>query len=393
MPRFSIFVSFLFLLLSVPNVGLAASLSVSPATGTYSVGDQVRLKVLVSSRDAPLNAISGTLSFPSSLFAVQSISKADSILNFWVAEPVFSASSGAVHFEGVSLSGFQGNDGTVVTVVLRALKVGSGMVSFQSGQVLANDGQGTDITANISGGSFQIRAVKAPPPILLAKPSEEKVIQEVPSVQVLVAPIISLGERGGLPSILGSSVYKNADILLTFVPIAGSKIFITGNTDGDGSFGFPVPKAFRSGPYAVSAVVALPGAAQSTPSNMLTIEIKDDFAQGISSENAAFASLFLTIILLTFVGYLMSRRHFTSKKGLSTAVKKEVKQAEDVLHKSFTLLEQDIVDHLKSRGASGKVDSKEREDIASLKKDLKEAESYISREIRDISSVQFDEKE
>jgi len=375
-------------------VSLAASLSVSPASGTYSVGDQVRLKVLVSSSDAPLNAISGTLSFPSSLFAVQSISKADSILNFWVAEPAFSAGSGTVQFEGVSLAGFQGNSGTVVTVVLRVLKVGSGTVSFQSGQVLANDGQGTDITSKITGGSFQIQAAKAPSPSLPTnpKPSEEELVPEVPPVQALVAPIISLGERDSLPAILGSSAYKNADILLTFVPSTGSKIFITGDTDDEGGFILQVPQALRSGAYAVSAVVVLQNNAKSIPSNMLTVEIKGSFVGGISPENVAFASLLFIIILLTLVGYLMSRRHFALKKGLSTTAKKEVKKAEDALHKSFTLLEQDLADHLKDRGVSGKVASREREDLASFKKDLKDAEIYIDREIRDINSAHFDEK-
>jgi len=391
MLRFSIPALLLFVFFSVPNAGLAASLSVNPDTGTYSVGDQVRVKVIVSSGDAPLNAISGTLSFPSSLFAIQSISKADSILNFWVAEPVFSASSGTVQFEGVSLSGFQGNSGTVVTVVLRALKVGSGTVSFQSGQVLANDGQGTDITSKITGGSFQIQAAKAPPAPPIQPPKDE--VTEVPTVQTLAAPVISLGERDDFPAIFGSSAYKNANVLLTFVPVAGSKVFITGDTDSDGSFILPVPQALRSGAYAVSAVLVLPGTAQSAPSNMLTVEIKGDFIGGVSSENVALASLFFIIILLTLIGYLMSRRHFSQKKGLSAALKKEAKQAEDALHKSFSLLEQDLTDHARKAGVSGKVGSREREDIASLKKDLKDAESYITKEIRDISSAKLDEKE
>src|SRR3989344_808049 len=111
--------------LAIPSTSLAAFLSLSPASGTYSVGDRITVKILVSSSDASINAVSGALSF--------------------------SNTTGTVNFEGVALAGFQGNAGTLVTMTFRALKAGSGAISFQSGQVLANDGQGTDITSGLSG--------------------------------------------------------------------------------------------------------------------------------------------------------------------------------------------------------------------------------------------------
>lgn len=353
------------------------------------------MRVVVSSSDAPLNAISGTLSFPSSLFSVQSISKAGSVLNFWVAEPTFSASSGIVQFEGVSLSGFQGNDGTVVTVVLRALKVGSGTVSFQSGQVLANDGQGTDITSVLSGGTFQIQAAKAkslikPPP----EPTlQEEIKPEVLVVPVLTAPIISLEERNDVSAIVGSSSYPKANVLLTFTPVTGSKLFITGITDGGGNFTLLVPQALRNGPYAVSAIIVLDDGTQSNPSNVLTVEVGGVFVADVSWENATYISLFLAILLLILVSVYIVRRRFSPRRSAPIAIKKEVRQAENALHKSFTLLEQDLSDHLKDRGKDGKVDSKERGGIASLKKDLKDAESYIAKEIKDIDITYLDEKE
>lgn len=386
--------AFFLLLLGVPDISSAASLSVSPSSGTYSVGDQISLQVIVSSTDVPLNALSGMLSFPSSLFSVQSVSKAGSILNFWVTEPTFSASSGTVQFEGVSLSGFQGDRGTVVTVVFRALKVGSGAVSFQSGQVLANDGQGTDITSSLSGGTFQIQAAKAKPP---AQPSPVPTIEEVkspvPVVPVLVAPVISLEEKAGTSAILGSSAYPKANVLLTFVSVTGSKLFITGLTNAEGNFVLSVPQALRNGPYAVSAVVILSDGTQSLQSNMLTVEVGGVFVADISWESATYASLFLIILLLTLVGYFMSRRHFGSRKNTSAAIKKEVRQAEEVLHKSFDILEQDLSDHLKDGSVDGKVESKERAGVVNLKKDLRDAEIYIDKEIKNIGLTHSDEKE
>lgn len=384
--------AFFFILLGIPGVSSAAALSIIPSTGTYSVGDQISLKVIVSSSDAPLNALSGTLSFPSSLFSVQSISKAGSIINFWVTEPTFSASSGVVQFEGVSLSGFQGNEGTVITVVLRALKVGSGAVSFLSGQVLANDGQGTDITSTISGGTFQIQAAKIKPVSTPTVPVEE-LLPVAPIVPTLTAPTITYEEKNDVLAILGSSAYPKANVLLTFVPVVGSKLFVTGVTDEGGNFMLAVPQALRNGSYAVSAVVVLADGTQSLQSNVLSVEVGGVFVANFSWEDAVYASLFLIILLLTLLGYLLSRRYFRQQKNVPAAISKEVRQAEEALHKSFTLLEQDLTDHLKDRGSDGKADSRERAGVSSLKKDLKDAENYIDKEIQDIDLTHFDEKE
>lgn len=384
--------AFFLLFLSAPGISSAASMSISPSSGTYSVGDQVSLKLVVSSSEASLNAISAALLFPPSIFSVQSISKAGSILNFWAAEPTFSSGSGIVQFEGVALSGFQGNGGTVITVVLRALNVGSGAVSFQSGQVLANDGQGTDITSNLTGGTFQIQAAKAKPvPVPTIK--VEQIKPEVPAVSTLTAPVISLEEKNGISAIVGSSEYPNTNALLTFVPVVGSKLFITGLTNDSGNFIFSVPQALRNGPYAVSAVVILPNGTQSLQSNILTVEVGGVFFGNMSWENATYASLFLIILLLALVGYYISRRHFRPQKNVPAALKKEVRQAEDALHKSFTLLEQDLADHLNDRGADERADMRERAGVASLKEELKEAEKYIGKEIKNIDLTHTDEKE
>ena len=132
-----------------------ATLSVTPSNGTFEVGDRVPVRVLVSGGES-INAISSELNIPTSIFSIESVSKAGSALNFWVSEPFYSNSTGVVKFEGVTLGGFQGNTGTVVTIYLRAIKVGSGKINFVSGQVLANDGLGTNVTQGIFGANFTI---------------------------------------------------------------------------------------------------------------------------------------------------------------------------------------------------------------------------------------------
>lgn len=139
-----------------PSISFAATLSITPASGSYTVGSTIPIKVLVSSPNASINAVSGILTFSPSIFSVVSISKKNSILNFWPVAPLASDSSGTAHFEGVDISGFQGRNGTVVTIMLHAKNAGIGKVAFQRGQVLANDGKGNDVTSGLYGATFTI---------------------------------------------------------------------------------------------------------------------------------------------------------------------------------------------------------------------------------------------
>lgn len=181
MHAFFYYIALLFLL-AVPSASFAAALSVSPSAGSYTVGDTIALKVYVASPDASINAVSGVLKIPS-IFSVESISKSSSVLNFWPSDPV--VAQNIATFEGVSLSGFQGSPGTIVSLILRATRAGAGDVIFQSGQVLANDGKGTDVTAGLFGGTFTAAAARTPasstpkatvPPAPRIVPKEESAV-------------------------------------------------------------------------------------------------------------------------------------------------------------------------------------------------------------------------
>lgn len=124
----------------------AANLSISPASGSYSVGDSFSVNVLVSSPDQSVNAVSGSLIFPADKLQVTSISKVGSVVNFWVQEPTYSNVTGSADFEGVILNpGFTGASGKVVVVNFRAKASGIASISYAAGSILANDGNGTNI--------------------------------------------------------------------------------------------------------------------------------------------------------------------------------------------------------------------------------------------------------
>lgn len=135
----------------------AAILSVSPNSGSHSVGEVFSVRVLVSSPDAQINAASGALSFPPDKLAITSVSKAGSIINLWAQEPAFDNNAGADNFEGIVLNpGFQGASGQILTVNFRVKSAGIAPIVFNSGSVLANDGLGTNILSGFVNASFNL---------------------------------------------------------------------------------------------------------------------------------------------------------------------------------------------------------------------------------------------
>jgi hypothetical protein len=159
-------ISFVFLF---PFFTHAADLSISPSSGSYSVGKTFPVNIFVSTPSDSINAVSGTLTFPSDKLQVVSVSKISSILTLWVSDPSYSNSDGTVNFEGVVPNpGFIGSSGRVVTVNFKVIAAGAGSVKWSAGSVLANDGSGTNVLHNLNTANFTLVAggsapVVAPP--------------------------------------------------------------------------------------------------------------------------------------------------------------------------------------------------------------------------------------
>ena len=83
---------------------LAASLSLTPAAGSYLVGHTFTVGIDVFSPDVAMNAAQGAVSFPANKLSVISLSKADSIMDLWVQDPSFSNRDGTINFGGVAVN-------------------------------------------------------------------------------------------------------------------------------------------------------------------------------------------------------------------------------------------------------------------------------------------------
>ncbi|MBI3075142.1 MAG: hypothetical protein HYY92_02965 [Parcubacteria group bacterium] len=183
---FSVGLAFLFgvsLAAMAPASAYAAELSFIPAQGSYKVGDAFPVSVVVSSADKAMNAASGRVLFPPSKLEVTHISKGSSVLDLWIQEPSYSNSAGTIDFEGIAFNpGYQGVRGEILTVTFKVKSSGSIPVSFASGSVLANDGQGTDILTSLGSALFDISGGSAVvPPASVAPTPKPPVIAKPPS--------------------------------------------------------------------------------------------------------------------------------------------------------------------------------------------------------------------
>lgn len=160
---------------------MAASLSVSPATGVYSVGSTFTMQLAVNTQGKKINAADGTINFNPSELQVVSVTRGGSIFNLWTAEPSFSNTSGQITFSGGLPSGYTGSFGNVLSVTFRVVGAGTARVAVANASVLAADGMGTNVLTNMGNGTYTLSAVSTQPPA-------EVIMEFVPPANTPSAP-------------------------------------------------------------------------------------------------------------------------------------------------------------------------------------------------------------
>ena len=150
----------------------AATLTFSPASGSYQNGKTFSASVFVASAEQAMNAASGIINYPADKLEVLSVSKSGSIISLWVQEPSYG--SGQVEFAGIVLNpGYKGASGKILTINFKAKSIGKAAVNFSSGSVLANDGQGTNILSSMGSAQFTLGATaQTPEPQLAPTPAQ-----------------------------------------------------------------------------------------------------------------------------------------------------------------------------------------------------------------------------
>ncbi len=108
-------------------------------------GLPIQITVSVQSRSEPINAMQGTILFPTRMLTVEQIRLTNSIIRYWQHAPNADASTGHISFTGgLPTPGFQGENGTLFTIIARPTAVGEFLISSgPKSIILANDTKGT----------------------------------------------------------------------------------------------------------------------------------------------------------------------------------------------------------------------------------------------------------
>lgn len=168
---------------------VGGQLYISPNQNSHSVGESFDVQVLANTDAQAVNAIEGEIAYIPRDLSIEKVSIDKSILMSWSTPPAYDSASGLVTFSGWTDSKFTGKDGLIVTLTLRALRVGQTSLNFNSGSMLAADLQGSNIISSMKSAAIttlpkQIQVVPQP----LPSPGTTTPSLEVPAGGGEVAP-------------------------------------------------------------------------------------------------------------------------------------------------------------------------------------------------------------
>jgi hypothetical protein len=178
-----------------PIIAFSAELNFSPASGTYEVGKDFTVKVLVNPGVDSVNAADGALTYDTDILSISSITKDASVFSLWTADPTFSNTAGTANFSGGTPTAFS-KSGTVITIKFRGKKEGSGKVGFSSGSVLAADGKGTNVYTKGGEATYTIGPATAPPPRAAEPVAEPEPASDAFGGSPPVEPVITSPTHG-----------------------------------------------------------------------------------------------------------------------------------------------------------------------------------------------------
>lgn len=375
---------------SFPLSTFAATLYVSPASGTYGVGEPFTVLVYVGGANDPINAASGQMSFDNDHLKISSVGFSNSIFKIWAEEPGFSNVAGTIHFSGgLPTPGFTGNAGGLFRVTFQPIKEGSATVSFLSGSVLANDGNGTDVMTGSSGATYTIVAAKE-------KPDQPQTPTKKPTIVVstderLTPPIITdwpemLEEKEKL--VVHGVGTPSAKLMVYFQKGSTEAIPQEITTDADGRFTATFGDYVKAGLYHISAKNISPTSGALSPSSdVVTTQVIVPYYIRIGKHLITYVSIIIGLISLLFIIlillfiFLFISRKWRDKRGI------EISGAERALHKRFDEMRSDLHKSMKRlfqvKSYSEK-DKQVEEAEQALEQEMDDVEKDLHQEIEDI---------
>jgi hypothetical protein len=131
-------------LFCVPGASFAAQISFDAKGNQFMQGEDFIVSVRVDTEGKSINAIAGSINFPTNLVDIKEIRDGNSVVSFWLEKPYVSK-PGVVRFAGVTPGGFEGPHNSLFSVVLRSTGVGNDIIYGTMLQSFLNDGVGTKL--------------------------------------------------------------------------------------------------------------------------------------------------------------------------------------------------------------------------------------------------------
>ena len=143
--------------------GDGASLSLSPSSGTFIVNNTFDVSIILNTNGRSVNAVDAILKFPPDKLQVVSPSLGKSVIGIWATPPTFNNQNGTLRFQGgIPSPGINTSSGVISTITFRVRSIGTATVNLSDeSKVFLNDGLGTNVLTNKSGGIYNLML---PPP-------------------------------------------------------------------------------------------------------------------------------------------------------------------------------------------------------------------------------------
>lgn len=138
-----------------------AAIELTSQAKDLSVESQFEVSIQLNTEGENLNAVSGSILFPSDTLALQAIRDGDSVVNFWIIKPTeapFTDKLSSVRYSGTIPGGYNGT-GKLFSLVFQAIApTSAAQITAQELVHLKHDGRGTLTTSASNPLLFQIQA-------------------------------------------------------------------------------------------------------------------------------------------------------------------------------------------------------------------------------------------
>ncbi len=152
----------LLFLLGAPGGTHAATLSLDPPAGTFTVGGTFEARLVLDSEGEPVNALDVVIQFPPDKLQAVSPSIGRSVIETWLRQPTIDNAAGVIRLQGGIPGGITTSGSVIASVTFRARQSGQALLRIADrSRVLKHDGSGTDVLRNTRSALY---ALTLPPP-------------------------------------------------------------------------------------------------------------------------------------------------------------------------------------------------------------------------------------